>query len=235
MAEGVLGLAGDGRVLLAADELLALERVQPLLHRPPREPGDRRRAHPTQTTLPSTAASWSTSFSSAVSASSRAAMMPWMDSGSSAASSTLGPAPSARTPPRRADSRRRGRGAPTGARPASSDRSIEQADQLRGLALGQRRERDRGRVALSAAPAGATFQQLRTGGANAQAAERRSPTPPGGRRNRASRRRPIAGRRKRGRAALARQAPRRTSATLRTPRPAGRPMRPPPPRDRRAA
>ena len=79
-----------------------------------------RASAPTQTTLPRTAASWSTSFSSAVSASSRAAMIPWMDSGQlRRRPRRLGPAPSGRTPPRTADFRPRARAAPTEAPPAA--------------------------------------------------------------------------------------------------------------------
>ncbi len=47
VAEGVLGLARDGGAPLAADELLALERVQALLDCPALAPAERReRAEP---------------------------------------------------------------------------------------------------------------------------------------------------------------------------------------------
>ncbi len=168
VAERVLGLAGDGGVLLAADELLALQRVQPLLHRPPGEPGDlRERSHPDDLAQDGGVLEH-VLFLAAVSASSRAAMIPWMDSGAPPASSrprscTIRTYSSAYSgfPPARASSA-------DWSSAGSTERSMSRRDQLRRLALGERRERDRRRVALPAAPAGAPLQQLGTGGAHAE-------------------------------------------------------------------
>ena len=93
VAEGVLALLSDGRTTLATHELLPLEPVQEQL-------GFRRSrppiwlSGPSQKTFPTTAASWSRSFSSIGSASRRAAMIPCTDSGSR---SSLASSPSSST------------------------------------------------------------------------------------------------------------------------------------------
>ena len=62
--ERVLALAGDRRAALAADELLALERVQPFLDAPARSRPAIAASAPSQKIFPTTAASWSSAFSS---------------------------------------------------------------------------------------------------------------------------------------------------------------------------
>ena len=82
--ERVLRLPGHRGAALAADELLALERVEPPCSRSPPSAA----TAPGQNTLPITAASWSSRFSSAGSASSRAPMIPCTDSGSGSSSAS---------------------------------------------------------------------------------------------------------------------------------------------------
>ena len=87
VAEDVGGLAGDRRAALPAHELLAFERVHRLLDVSVGQTEHLRASAPGQKTLPTMAAAWTSAFSSGGSVSSRAAMMPWTDSGSGSSSS----------------------------------------------------------------------------------------------------------------------------------------------------
>ena len=137
---------------------------------------------PSQNTFPTTAASCSSCFSSAGSPSRRAAMIPCSVSGSGSSSARRAP-PSHRDESRgrRACARtaRRRAGCPRRARAALLDSAGEQRllEQRRRRAArcprGERRERDRDRVELSAAPAGPPLEQLR-----ARRADTSSGTPP---------------------------------------------------------
>ena len=72
-----------------------------------------------------------------------------------------GPGASARTPPRRAGCRRRGAAAPPASRPAAASARAARPSSCAVSSLRERRERDRRRVALAAAPAGPPLEQLR--------------------------------------------------------------------------
>ena len=87
--ERVLGVGRDGATTVAADELLPLELVEPVLDRRLVDVAEVTASAPAQNTLPITAASWIRSFSSADSASSRAAMIPWIVSGRSASGAAV--------------------------------------------------------------------------------------------------------------------------------------------------
>ena len=84
--EGVLGLAFDRGPPLAAHELLALERAWSVSSTPHQLRPFSGSAAPDQKTLPTTAASWRRAFSCGSRRSSRAAMMPWMVSGTGSSS-----------------------------------------------------------------------------------------------------------------------------------------------------
>ena len=158
MAKRVLGLALNGGAPFAADEPLALERVQgsSAAHAP-----SRARARPTQNTFPSTAAAWRIAFSSGASPSRRAAMMPWTSRAAAAPPSSLarGRAPDELLGVERVAASPLEQRLLRLARRAPAARGA--TDQSRCLLVGERRETREGRrVQLSAAPAGASLEEL---------------------------------------------------------------------------
>ena len=155
---------------------------------------------PSQKTLPSTAASCSSSFSSAGSASRRAAMMPCTDSGSVAPLSPRSVEHARRTAPRRADCRLRARAAPLhlGGQQRLLEQSARRAAARLVVARAARaRSSSRSPCRL---PSPAPLQELRPRGAEDEQRNAR-PSRRGSRRSPAARRRPSADPRRRARRA----------------------------------
>ena len=181
VAEDVLVLAGDGRSELAAYEFLPLERVQPLLERPPlapesAEPEDtaRRLRHPGGAPSPRVG-----------SVSSRAAIMPLHRLGNDGLGGTLDAA-CGRTPPRTADCRPRARAAMPARRrrsPSAPSRARARASTVSSSESGERRIVDE--LTFPPPQPGRRVEELRASGAERRAAARPSPSRRGSRRSRA--------------------------------------------------
>ena len=214
----------------------SLERVQRCLESPPLVVP----SAPAQNTRPSTAASWSSSFSS---------RSERVEAGRDDALHRLRERQSSAGRARR--SRRTNSSAYSGLPPARSSsvawtsagiaaRLEQRVHELRRLVVGERRERER--RAHSSLPPPQPGRRASSSGRAVRDDEQRhaaSPSRRGGRRSRAARRPPSGGPRRRGRAGAGRRAPRGSAARPRTPRswrsPPARPSPRGPPSGRRCA
>ena len=164
MSERILQIAGDGRRTLASHELRPLKRVQPLLSDPLSTSASTVRGR-ARTSLPTTAASWTSSFCSGSSRSRRAAIRPCTVSGSRSSWPRSRSMRDELLGVERVAARARAAAPPE----VSAGRSgaLEQlAEESRGVVVRERRQRDRERVRLAAAPAGPAGQQLGPRGAD---------------------------------------------------------------------
>ena len=213
--ERELALALERRAPLAADEALALERVERCRGRVAAS----RPSELAQNTLPTTAASCSRLFSvSGRPSSARGddALERLREAAARPSNPARGRA--RRTAPRTAGCRPRARAERAGRRPRAPDVPRRLPMSSRRLLVRERRERERRRVQLAAAPVRAALEQLGPGGRDDEQRHVASPSRRARRRSRGGSRRPSGCPRRRGRAGAARRAPRGSGARRRTPR-----------------